>query len=315
MKTIIWDTSYFCPLECVYCYSSSGPRRPQANAQQILAVAGAIVRELPGAVMISGGEPTFAKGILEAGRMFKDAGIVASIFTSGWALNASRIQALCEVFDRIHVSIDSCDPQINDRVRNKQGAHAGAMETLRLLGEAQAQNRRLRFGVECTVVRDNLKGVAAFVRAMFDVQGLSFINLVAAVPSGRASEATRCAMQLLNDQEAQQLSETVDALQREVPESVFLALNTTDFLKNDEETCVQLDPQGNLRAIKICDQTVGNLIDESLDQLIARALEWRKNSELAKQLTQASNFVDWGDIVRRIDLEAKEVEPAGNRRS
>lgn len=315
MKTIIWDTSYFCPLQCVYCYSSSGPRRPQTDARQVMAVARAIVRERPGAVMISGGEPTLAKGILEAGRMFKDAGVVASIFTSGWGMNAARIHSLCEVFERVHVSIDSSDPKTNDRVRNKVGAHAGAMETLRLLGDEQTRNGRLRFGVECTVVRDNLEGVAPFVRSMSAVRGISFINIVPAVPSGRGSDAARCAAQLLNDQEVQHLSATVDALQSEIPASVALALSSTDFLQNDGETCVQLDPWGNLRAIKICDKTVGNLVEEPLEQLIARALEWRENSELAKQLTRAASFVTWGEIVRRIDQEARAVDTASNKGS
>lgn len=306
MKTIIWDTSYFCPLQCVYCYSSSGPRRAQADEHQIITVAGAIVRERPGVVMISGGEPTFAKGILKAGEMFKNAGIVASIFTSGWGMNTARIRALSDVFDRIHVSIDSSDAEINDRVRNKKGAHAGAMETLRLLGVEQIyNNNRLRFGVECTVVRDNLEGIGAFVRTMFRVRGLSFINIVAAVPSGRGSDAASGALQLLNDHEVQHLCEIVNSLQNEVPATVQLVLNDSDFLQNDGETCVQLDPMGNLRAIKICDKTVGNLIHEPLDALIARAVEWRENSQLAKQLTEASNFVDMGDIVRKIDLEAR----------
>lgn len=304
MKTIIWDTSYFCPLQCVYCYSSSGPHRPQTDAEQILAVAQAIVRERPGAVMISGGEPTYAKGILEAGKMFKDAGIVASIFTSGWAMNPTRIRALCDVFDRVHVSIDASDPEVNDRVRNRKGAHANAMEALRLLGEEQAHNKRLRFGVECTVIRENLGGIAQFVRAMFAVPGLSFINIVAAVPSGRGADALRCETQLLGADDVRQLSQSVKALQSEVPPTLILTLNDTDFLQNDGESCVQLDPKGNLRAIKICDKTVGNLIDEPLDVLMARALEWRKNSELAKQLTKVSGFVAWGDIVRRIDQEA-----------
>lgn len=307
MKTIIWDTSYFCPLQCVYCYSSSGPGRPQTDAAQVLAVARAIVRELPGAVAISGGEPAFARGILEAGRMFKDAGIVASIFTSGWGMTSGRVQALCEVFDRVHVSIDSSNPDINDWVRNRKGAHAGAMQALSLLGDELAHNPRLRFGVECTVVRDNLPGVEAFMRAMAEVRGLSFINIVAAVPSGRGSDAARCATQLLDSADMRGLSAAVDAVRREIPSSVALALNSTDFLQNDGETCVQLDPMGNLRAIKICDQTVGNLIEEPLNVLIARAVAWRETSELARRLTEAPDFVTWGEIVRRIDREAGAV--------
>lgn len=305
MKTIIWDTSYFCPLQCVYCYSSSGPHRPQSDESQVIAVARAIVRERPSAVMVSGGEPTFARGILEAGRMFKEAGIVASIFTSGWRMNSSRIHEVSQSFDRIHVSIDSNDPCINDLVRNRKGAHACAMEALRLLGEEQAKNSKLRFGVECTVVRENFEGIASFARAMFEVKGLSFINIVPAVPSGRGSDADRCATQLLDDQQIRDLSDVINNLQREVPERLVMSLSSTDFLKNDGETCVQLDPMGNLRAIKICDKTVGNLIHEPLSQLIKRALEWREKSSLAKQLVNAPDFVAWGDIVRRIDQEAE----------
>lgn len=303
MKVFSWDVQYFCPLKCQYCYSNSGPSRPQTTSDELWRVARAIAREKPHALMISGGEPSLAKGIEEVAAYLRENGIVLSLFTSGWGLTESRIQRLANVVDRIHVSFDSADPSINDNLRGKVGAHANATNTLRLLSDQKKRLPRLRFGVDCTILTPNLTGVDAFCQFLGTIEGLTFINIAPAAPTGRAAEPGFPL--LLSEPQIAWLLDQTPRLRELLPPSVTLNLHRNDSLKTELESHVHLNANGDVRAIKICEATIGNIVDESLETLLKRATEWRDNSQLARSLPAAKDFVAWSDIVREIDRQAK----------
>jgi MoaA/NifB/PqqE/SkfB family radical SAM enzyme len=274
-------------------------------------VARAIAREKPEAVMISGGEPALAKGIDEVAAFLRASGIALSMFTSGWGLDEARIQRLTAAFDRIHVSIDSANPETNDRIRGKIGAHQNASNTLRLLSERASANPRARFGVDCMVVQSNLAGVRDYCAFAAGFAGLKFINISPAVPTGRASQEEFSL--LLSDEQVASLLGQTQAIRDSLPRSIALSIHKNDFLKSDDEHCIQLNANGDVRAIKICEKTVGNLVEEPLDDILKRAASWRSQSSLAQSLTTVSDFVAWGDIVRRIDTDNATAKAKAHR--
>lgn len=303
MKVFSWDVQYFCPLQCRYCYSNSGPTRPPTTVDELWRVARAIAREKPHALMISGGEPTLAKGIEEVAAYLKENGIVLSLFTSGWGMTETRIERFANAFDRIHVSFDSADASINDSLRGKAGAHANATNALRLLSVQRKRSPRLRFGVDCTIATTNLTGVDEFCKFLGGIEGLTFINIAPAAPTGRAAEED-FPLLLTEPQIAWLLGQT-QRLRELLPASVTLNVHRNDSLKTELESHVHLNANGDVRAIKICEATIGNIVDEPLDVLLKRAAEWRSNSHLARSLPMAKDFVAWSDIVRQIDHQAK----------
>lgn len=313
MKVFSWDVQYFCPLSCQYCYSNSGPSRPQTTSDELWRVARAIAREKPDAVMISGGEPTLAKGIHEVAAYLRENGIVLSLFTSGWGMTESRIRALANAFDRIHVSFDSADPSINDHLRGKVGAHANATNTLHLLGEQKKQSPRLRFGVDCTIVTTNLAGVDDFCEFLATIDGLTFINIAPAAPTGRA--AGEGFPLLLSESQIAWLLDQTQRLRELLPRSVTLNVHRNDSLKTELESHVHLNANGDVRAIKICEATIGNIVNEPLDTLLMRAGDWRSSSQLARSLPVVKDFVAWREIVREIDHQAKSNAASAFRNS
>lgn len=304
MKVFSWDVQYFCPLKCQYCYSNSGPTQPQTTAEELWRVARAIAREKPHALMISGGEPTLAKGIDEVAAFLRENGIVLSLFTSGWGMTEARIQRFAKAFDRIHVSFDAADPSINDHLRGKEGAHANATNALRLLSEQRKKTPRLRFGVDCTIATTNLAGVDDFCRLLGAIDGLTFINIAPAAPTGRAAEEGFPL--LLSESQIAWLLDQTPRLRALLPPTITLNVHRNDSLKTELESHVHLNANGDVRAIKICEATVGNIVDEPLETLLKRAAEWRDSSDLARSLPKAKDFVAWSDIVRAIDHEAKD---------
>jgi len=299
MRSFVWDLQYFCPLECVYCYSNSGPKQPQVGAAQLLRVAQAIARERPDAVMFSGGEPALAKGLDEAAALLREQGISLSIFTSGWGLDDSRAMRLARMFSRVHVSIDSADPAINDAIRGRAGAHRNALAALQALSRQKRATPQLQFGVECMVLQTNLPAVGEFCSFAASIEGLDFIDIAPAVPSGRASHPDF--ELLLREEQVWKLLRSVQELRTRVPQSVALNIHRNDFLKVEDDSCIHIDATGGVRVIKVCERTIGNIVDEPLDELLRRSAAWRTSSSLAHELPQARDFVSWAEVVRRLD--------------
>lgn len=299
MKIFTWDIQYFCPLKCVYCYSNSGPSRGQAKSSDLWPVAEAVAREKPDAVMISGGEPTLVKEIDEVAAYLRDRDISLSLFTSGWGATAPRIRRWAAAFDRIHVSFDSIDSEINDNIRGKVGAHESAVNTLRLLGKERTNNPRFRFGVDCTVVKANLASIDKFCAFLATFECLNFINAAPAVPTGRASE--QGFPFLLDETEVRWLLEQSKRIRDTLPPSITLTIHRNEGLKHDDEHHVQLNANGDVRAIKICEATIGNIVSEPLDVILKRGTEWRKRTDLARRLPTVADFEAWREVVTGID--------------
>jgi MoaA/NifB/PqqE/SkfB family radical SAM enzyme len=301
MRTFTWDVQYFCPLQCVYCYSNSGPSRRQTSPGELWRVTRAIARERPDAVMFSGGEPALVKGIEDMAQYLKEHGITCSIFTSGWGMTEARAGRLAAVFDRVHVSFDCADPETNDRIRGKQGAHRHALNALHCLSAARSHAPTMRFGIECTVLTSNLTGVRDLCTLAAEIEGLDFINVSPAVPTGRSADSSFTLL-LSEEQVASLLMEAL-AVRRSLPSRITLTVHRNDFLKHDDDRHIQLNANGDVRAIKICEPTIGNIVDEPLADILRRAVEWRAMTPVARSLPMVADFVAWGDVVRTLDRE------------
>ncbi|MGH1552365.1 radical SAM protein [Streptomyces sp. L7] len=88
-ESVIWDTTYACPLRCIHCYSESG-RRParQLGHEDMLRVTDAFISMGPRVVALAGGEPLLVKGIFEIADRLVRAGVKAVLYTGGWTPQA-----------------------------------------------------------------------------------------------------------------------------------------------------------------------------------------------------------------------------------
>lgn len=306
----IWDVTHACPLECLYCYSDSGPgRRTGTDPAQRMAIARAIVRERARSVCFSGGEPALVPGIFDVARHLRDHGVINHLYTCGFKLGAARVDDVVDAFHIVHVSLDAADPAVNDRLRGREGAHREATRTLALLEERVRARRERgeqlpRFGIDCTLVRSNLDGLGDLVDQVVGAfPSLDFVAVNVAIPSGRAAHHLD---ELVDVNQVAELAEVrIPALQARVAGSVRVHLSDNEDLREADGAAsgvtVQLEPTGDVRAIKICKRVAGNLVDEPLSQILARIEAWKAASSSARRLRLASDRDEWAAAVRAID--------------
>ncbi|MEL3945688.1 MULTISPECIES: radical SAM protein [Streptomyces] len=317
-EVVVWDTTYACPLRCSHCYSESG-RRPsrQLGPDDMLRVADALVALGPRVVALSGGEPLVVRGVFDVAERLRAGGVKLSINTSGWVMSRALAERLADRFDEVIVSLDGATPEVHDRIRGRKGSFDRVLATLALLdevaGERSAAARgRLRFGIDCVVIRSNFPQLEAFAADIAHrFPHLTTLGFNAAVPEGLASRPEFCAHELLDDDQVARLtSETLRSRLRALaPPSV--SVHTTDnmnLVMNPERVArrvdtlvMQVEPDGLVRGIPVYEGTVGSLLEEPGSVLWERTLARLEDPFVVETLSSVHSMGTWAEAVRLMD--------------
>ncbi|GAA0830650.1 radical SAM protein [Streptosporangium amethystogenes subsp. fukuiense] len=314
---IIWDVTYACPLRCIHCYSESG-RRParQLSHGDMLRLADAIIAMRPDSVEFAGGEPLVVKGIHEVAGHIGRAGIAVNLYTGGWTLTPETAEEAAQVFQRITVSIDGADAEVHDRVRGRAGSFDRTMNALALLDAIAARRAAeggtpLIFGIDCSVLRSNFHQLAEFCTDIAPrFPRMRFLNLAAAVPAGLAGRPGFAETELLDNEELGTLTgeEYTERLRSLAPASLtvttsdnFILMMHPGFVASHGFPLMQIEPDGEVRAMPIYEGCVGNLLTEAPEVLWRRAVERWSDPFVVETLSQVRSMTDWAEAVRRID--------------
>jgi MoaA/NifB/PqqE/SkfB family radical SAM enzyme len=315
---VIWDVTYACPLRCMHCYSESGRRASrQLSHDDMLRVADALVSLRPAAIALSGGEPLLVKGIFEVAERMSRAGIPVSLYTSGWSLSPWMVEDIARVFARVVVSVDGATPEVHDRIRARTGSFERAMNALTLLDGASRERRArgaepIHFGIDCVVVRSNFHQLEEFCTTIAPrFPELQFMWLGAAVPSGLASRAGFADHELVTDLQASQLAgaELPMRLQSLAPATVGVGTTDNRSLQMHPDLvargmafrAMQVEPDGEVRAMAIYEGTVGNILTEDPAVLWDRAVARWNDPFVTGVLSSARTMKEWADAARQID--------------
>jgi MoaA/NifB/PqqE/SkfB family radical SAM enzyme len=318
IEKFIWDLTYACPLRCAHCYSESGRRPPRAlGREEAMRVVDVILAALPTRVSISGGEPLIVPWCLEAVRRIHEAGVVVTLFTSGWELDEASATELATSVATVAVSVDGPDQGVHDAIRRRPGAFDRALAALDQLLRVKKQRcgaglTCCTIGIDYTLTRSgsNLGELERFVgQVTSQFSGLDFIRFGAVVPSGLAAEEGFETTEMLS------VEELVDILD-EKPRLAAVAHNGTEvsvtdiryFLPQRESDLTalriaHLEPDGALRAFPIYEAKVGNVLQEPLDVLWERAMAWHMDSFVAAQLNSIRTMADWAQATRTLDRQ------------
>lgn len=316
-SVILWEVTYACPLRCPFCYSESGLRPARAlPVDEMLRVADRLLTIHPRVVHLSGGEPLLAAGLFPAAERLQRGGVQVVLTTSGFGLDAEAARAIGAFCHSVHVSVDGPDAALHDRLRGREGSFAAALEALALLDRLARARReaglpRLRFGIDCVVVRSNFDALPRLiteVAARFSE--IEFVIYNGVVPQGLASRA---------GYEEELLDEAqMAALDSGELERAFSALGSVAvFTRNNfdlqmhpdtvrEGTAWTLDrmivePDGAVRAMEAYEGTVGNVLDEPLDVLWRRSCERRSDPFVSDLLRNVRSTAEWSAATRTID--------------
>ncbi|MET7550844.1 radical SAM protein [Streptomyces sp. NPDC005500] len=317
-SVVIWDITYACPLRCIHCYSESG-RRPtrQLAADDLLRVAGALISLRPAEVALAGGEPLLVPGMMAAAERISAAGIQVSVYTSGWTLRPEQVEELAGVFTRIHVSVDGATAPVHDGIRGRTGSFERAMNALDFLDDAAELRRAekgspIAFGVDWVAVRSNFHEIERFCTDIAPrFRNLAFAGFGAAVPSGLASRQSFADRELLSDAQASLLKHVdfTAHLRSLLPDSVRMTTTDNRMLQMRPDQVergevmpgLQVEPDGEVRAMPIYEGTVGNILTENPYDLWARSVARWSHPVVTEALSGAYSMQEWAQAARRID--------------
>ncbi|MEV0644279.1 radical SAM protein [Phytomonospora sp. NPDC050363] len=315
---VIWDITYACPLRCVHCYSESG-RRPsrQLSAAELETVADALISLRPGQIAFSGGEPMSVPNLCSLASRIRAAGIETAIYTSGWSLTPRAAGELMDCFSEIHISVDGADAATHDRIRGRAGSFERAMAALSALNKEAdlrytAGQAPFRFGIDSVVMRGNVDGLERFCREVLPrFPMLHTVLFGAVVPSGLASREGFARHELLTEDQVDRLTGTAfrALLSGLAPSTVDVQTTGNRELQMHPDLiadgmvfpAMQVEPDGEVRAMPIYEGTVGNLLREPAPELWKRSVERWSDPFVTAALAGARTWPQWAEATRKID--------------
>ncbi|WP_051926510.1 radical SAM protein [Streptomyces durhamensis] len=317
-RDVIWDITYACPLRCTHCYSESG-RRPtrQADRDRMLRITDAIVALRPGVVSLGGGEPLMVPWIDEVARRFTDSGIKVLLYTGGWPVTRAMVERLADVCYRFVVSLDGPNAEVHDAIRGRAGSFDRALRTLELLDEVSRARRGqglkpLQFGTECVVVRSNADHLDAFcTRIAPRFPEMRILSFQAVIPAGLASRPGFVERELPDDEQVRRLGSEQERTRLAAlapPGVLVLTSDNLELRMAPDQVArglgfqvIQVEPDGEVRAMPVYEGTVGNVLDEPVDVLWRRALQRWDDPFVARTLSAVRTMADWAEAVRLMD--------------
>ncbi|WP_214410885.1 radical SAM protein [Sphaerisporangium fuscum] len=312
---VVWDVTYACPLRCVHCYSESG-RRParQLSHDEMLRVADAIISLRPQSVEFAGGEPLLVRGLIEVAGRIRAAGVAVNCYTGGWTLDRRSAEEVTRVFSRITVSVDGASAEVHDRIRGRAGSFERAMNALAVLDGLSRERVAaglgpVEFGVDYAVLRSNLHQLEEFCGTVAPrFPHLRFLAFAAAVPAGLASREGFAEHELLDFDRLRELVSGVERLRSLAPRSVrvtasdnMILMMHPNLLKRYGFPLLQVEPDGEVRAMPMYEGTVGSLLTEDAGTLWRRAVDRWSDPLVVEALSAVRSMEDWSEATRRID--------------
>lgn len=179
----VWEFTLRCDLSCVHCGSRAKKARPdELNTAEALDLVGQMAALGVREVSLIGGEAYLRSDWLEILRAIRAHGMVASLTTGGFGLDAEMAKAARDAgLQATSVSVDGLEP-LHDRVRGVNGSFAAAMRALRVLSA-----EGIRITANTQLFRSNL----TTLEELFDVlaaEGIRGWQIQITVAMGRAAD-------------------------------------------------------------------------------------------------------------------------------
>jgi MoaA/NifB/PqqE/SkfB family radical SAM enzyme len=153
----IWELTYRCNAKCGFCpyWKRASTEHTELGLDEIKAGLRTLYRSGCRFINFSGGEPTLRRDLEDIVACASAQGFWTSLVSNGSLLTREKIQGLKEAgLDNLFVSLDFIDPQDHDRLRNRAGLHAKAIDALAHLGELFTTGHRTA-GMMCVISKFN----------------------------------------------------------------------------------------------------------------------------------------------------------------
>jgi MoaA/NifB/PqqE/SkfB family radical SAM enzyme len=172
-----------CQYSCAHCSAAGrSPDRPDMSLQEIRRVIGECLDLGVSNITFTGGEPLLRKDLSSIIASVPREKAVCQVFTNGALLTAGRIAGMADAgIYGIQVSLDSPDPEENDRMRGSEGAFAAVEQ-----GIKEAHRAGLLVGLSTYASRSRVKsGFLLHMAKLAADWGVNEISVFDAIETGR----------------------------------------------------------------------------------------------------------------------------------
>lgn len=155
---VVWNCTQRCNLKCLHCYARSQDRVYQG---ELTTEEGkTFLRDLADfkvpVILLSGGEPTLRKDIIELASRAKELGIRVVLSTNGTLITDKLAEEIIKVgFGEVGISLDGIGA-VNDHFRGQEGAFEAALQGFRRLVALKQ-----RVSLRLTITRHNYREIPA----------------------------------------------------------------------------------------------------------------------------------------------------------
>ncbi len=239
------------------------------------------------------------------------------LYTGGWPVTRAMVERLADVCYRFVVSLDGPNAEVHDAIRGRAGSFDRALRTLELLDEVSRARRGqglkpLQFGTECVVVRSNADHLDAFcTRIAPRFPEMRILSFQAVIPAGLASRPGFVERELPDDEQVRRLGSEQERTRLAAlapPGVLVLTSDNLELRMAPDQVArglgfqvIQVEPDGEVRAMPVYEGTVGNVLDEPVDVLWRRALQRWDDPFVARTLSAVRTMADWAEAVRLMD--------------
>jgi len=163
VKWIAWEITRRCNLKCVHCRSSSkleAKEHPDFSFDEATRVLDDISSYAKPVVVLSGGEPLLRDDVFDIAAYGTEKGLRMCLATNGTLVTKDMARRLTETgVHSISVSLDSCYPEIHDRLRGAKGAFKKTVKTLHHLIKYRDKQKKKKIilRVNTVLCRDNVE--------------------------------------------------------------------------------------------------------------------------------------------------------------
>ena len=181
---VVWNITRTCNLDCVHCYSRSGPRvyKDEFGTDECKRIIEDIASFGSPVILFSGGEPLMRKDIFDLGGFAVKSGLRVVMSTNGTLITEETADRLKLInISYVGISLDGMR-DTHDRFRKKEGAFSGALRGIRLCRE-----RGIKVGLRFTINKRNRNDIPGIFGLIGD-EGIPRVCFYHLVYSGRASE-------------------------------------------------------------------------------------------------------------------------------
>jgi radical SAM protein with 4Fe4S-binding SPASM domain len=293
---IQWHITNFCNLRCQHCYQDDFSNRKDLDWSGLKKVADQIAKAMKewkqkACIHLTGGEPLLKPELYPLLEYLNERDEVDEVgmITNGLCIDSEVIRRLSAYakLKKIKISLDGAVPATNDSIRSP-GTFSRVMQNLSLLQEEGRWEVLMMF----TAMKRNFQEIPSFIRLCrnLDVQGLIIERFI---PWGRGKKNKT---DVLDKNQWQQLIEMLlryFSLEIEGDDIFSYQAFQVDFQREEPELlgapCVLgeeglcIMPDGEVFPCRRFPISIGNLLDDSLDQI------W-KGAELLKLLRHKENL-------------------------